>query len=377
MHKIALTGGPCGGKTTAMARIAERLESLGLRVLVVPESATLLFKGGLSFANTTPSQVVGLQGAMLDTALSLEKSFETIAKTGDPSKTVLLCDRGTLDVKAFAPPEVWRTILDDRGASEGSLLAEYDAVIHMVTAAIGAEEHYTLENNSARTETPEQAADVDRRLQDAWTGHPHFRVVDNSTDFEEKVRRVTSLVCQLVGIPEPIEAERRFLVSWDRTPAPQGVHIVEAKIEQHYLLTRDHSVPRVRSWESRGHRVYTHTTKIRRPDGSSIEKERRISPREYLEYLAQADRERAPVRKERTYFVWEGQYIELDQFLDADLQILEVEVPHMHHPVELPPFVTVHKEITSDRAYSNYALSKSLARPGVWVTPEWIEGQRG
>lgn len=373
MHKIVLTGGPCGGKTTAMSRIAERLESLGLRVFIVPESATLLFKGGLSFANTTPAQVVDLQGAMLDTTASLEDSFETIAKTGNPSKTVLLCDRGSLDVKAFTPSEVWNTILDNRQSSEGSMLARYDAVIHMVTAAIGAEEHYSLESNSTRTETPEQAAEADRRLQDAWTGHPHFRVVDNSTDFDEKVRRVIGHVCQLVGIPEPIEAERRFLVSWDQATAPQGVHVVEAEIEQRYLLTRDHCIPRVRAWESRGHRIYTHTTKIRRPDGSSIEKERRISPREYLEFLSQADPERAPVRKKRAYFVWEGQYIELDTYQDAPLQVLEIEVPHMHSDVVLPPFLTAHKEITSNRAYSNYALAKWLANPEVTATPEWID----
>jgi CYTH domain-containing protein/thymidylate kinase len=375
-HRIALTGGPCGGKTTALSRIAERLEALGYRVLMVPEAATMLFKGGLSFVNTTPAQVVDLQGVMLDATRSLEQAFEDIAEAGDPDKTVVLCDRGALDAKAFTDPMVWRTILDNRAVSEGSLLSEYDAVIHMVTAAIGAEEHYTLENNSARTETPEQAADVDRRLQDAWTGHPHLRVVDNSTDFEEKVRRVTSHVCQLVGIPEPIEAERRFLVSWNGE-VPQGVHVVRARIEQEYLVTRDRSVPRVRSWESRGHRTYTQTTKVRRPDGSSIEKERRLSPREYLELLSQRDKERYPVRKERAYFVWEGQYVELDTFRDCELQILEIEVPDMQSDVVLPPFLTVHKEITDSSDYSNYAIAKWLALPGICVSAEWIEKYHG
>ena len=32
----------------------------------------------------------------------------------------------------------------------------YDAVFHLVTAAQGAERFYTLENNQARSETPEQ-----------------------------------------------------------------------------------------------------------------------------------------------------------------------------------------------------------------------------
>lgn len=44
----------------------------------------------------------------------------------------------------------------------------YDAVIHMVTAAIGAERFYTTENNSVRTETPEQARELDIKVLNAW-----------------------------------------------------------------------------------------------------------------------------------------------------------------------------------------------------------------
>ena len=44
----------------------------------------------------------------------------------------------------------------------------------MVTAADGARAFYTLENNEARTETPEQAVDLDRRTQRCWLGHAHM-----------------------------------------------------------------------------------------------------------------------------------------------------------------------------------------------------------
>jgi len=40
----------------------------------------------------------------------------------------------------------------------------YDAVIHLVTAANGAPEFYTSENNVARYETVEMAVDVDNNL---------------------------------------------------------------------------------------------------------------------------------------------------------------------------------------------------------------------
>ena len=49
LYRIVLTGGPCAGKTTALADIKARLQSLGFAVLCVPEVATLLFGGGAPF----------------------------------------------------------------------------------------------------------------------------------------------------------------------------------------------------------------------------------------------------------------------------------------------------------------------------------------
>ena len=44
--RVCITGGPCAGKTTSLARIAERVQESGFRVFIVPEAATLLNKGG-------------------------------------------------------------------------------------------------------------------------------------------------------------------------------------------------------------------------------------------------------------------------------------------------------------------------------------------
>lgn len=45
--RLVLTGGPCGGKTTAQNRLATFFESLGWRVFRVPETATILLNGGV------------------------------------------------------------------------------------------------------------------------------------------------------------------------------------------------------------------------------------------------------------------------------------------------------------------------------------------
>jgi putative protein kinase ArgK-like GTPase of G3E family len=46
IYRVCLTGGPCAGKTTALAHLSTFLTTLGYKVLQVPEAATLLMKGG-------------------------------------------------------------------------------------------------------------------------------------------------------------------------------------------------------------------------------------------------------------------------------------------------------------------------------------------
>ena len=42
LTKIAITGGPCSGKTTGLAKISSGLSDKGYEVIIVPESATLI-----------------------------------------------------------------------------------------------------------------------------------------------------------------------------------------------------------------------------------------------------------------------------------------------------------------------------------------------
>jgi thymidylate kinase len=44
---IVITGGPCSGKTTGLARLKRMLEDRGYKVLVSPESATKLIEAGM------------------------------------------------------------------------------------------------------------------------------------------------------------------------------------------------------------------------------------------------------------------------------------------------------------------------------------------
>jgi CYTH domain-containing protein/predicted ATPase len=359
LHRIVLTGGPCGGKSTALSRIAEELRQRGLAVYVVPEIPTIAIVGGLSFEGLNPAQFVEIEGHILRMQLAMEDGFLGLARASGKDAAVI-CDRGALDVKAYLPPASWQAVLDDNGWSVTALRdGRYDAVIHLVTAADGAEAFYTTANNEARKEGPELARTLDRAVRDAWVGHPHLRVIDNSTGFDAKVERVISAVDQVLGVPAPVEIERKYLVK----SAPIGsmpVHSEAVEIEQIYLKAGAGQPGRIRRRGHRGSHVYFHTAKGPLVDGARSEVERQIGPGEYVTLAAEADPGCRPVRKRRHCFVWEGQYLELDEFIDPrpGLLLLEIEVSSMDAPVSIPPFLAIEREVTNDPEFQNHRIAR-------------------
>ncbi len=112
--------------------------------------------------------------------MSLEDNFIQIAMTAD-QPTIILCDRGVMDGSAYTDENVWQAILDETGWSTMQLRdRRYEAVIHMVTSAQGAEEFYTNNNNEARYEGIIEAKALDQKLINAWVGHPHFSIIQNN-----------------------------------------------------------------------------------------------------------------------------------------------------------------------------------------------------
>ena len=61
VYSICLTGGPCAGKTTALADLKQSLTQLGMQVLVVPEAATTLMKGGAFIVSSEFTEEQGLE----------------------------------------------------------------------------------------------------------------------------------------------------------------------------------------------------------------------------------------------------------------------------------------------------------------------------
>ena len=352
--KIVITGGPCAGKSTAMSRIQSELSQLGYKVYFIAESATEVIMSGV-----TPD-LKNFQKHLLQYQLDKEKMYENIAKDNDEAKTVIVLDRGVLDSKIYMQPGEFERICKELNTTELELRDNYDAVFHLVTAAKGAAEFYTTANNTARHETVEEAAYMDDRGIEAWTGHPHFRVIDNSTDFDEKIKRLIREITAFLGEPEPFEIERKFLIKYPDIYWLESLPNVEkVEIIQTYLNSNPNDEVRVRQRGKDGNYIYTKTIKRKVSDIKRIEIEKRLSKDEYLRNLMDADTTRHQIRKTRYCMTYKNCYLELDvyPFLN-DIAILEIELSKEDEEISIPDEIKVIKEVTDDESYKNANLAK-------------------
>jgi len=355
--KIVITGGPCAGKTTAMSWIQNAFTEMGYQVLFVPETATELINGGINPVSC--DSIASFQKCLLKLQIEKEQVFEMAARSMPAGKILIVCDRGALDNKAYMDEMDFYSCLNFLDTNEVELRDSYDAVFHLVTAAKGASDCYTTANNPARKETPEQAAAVDDKLISAWTGHPHLRVIDNSTDFEAKMKRLIAEISSFLGEPEPLEIERKFLIgypdiSWlESNPNCQRIEIIQT-----YLKSDEGDEVRVRQRGTDGNYIYFKTTKRKISDVKRVEIEKRLSEREYLTLLMEADTSRRQIRKTRYCLTYEGQYFEIDVYpFWSDQAIAEIELSSEDQEIHFPEKIRVIKEVTDDDAYKNANLA--------------------
>jgi predicted ATPase len=173
--RIVVTGGPGGGKTTA-ADLFRR--EIGERVVIVPEAATLVFSGGFPRCTEVPG-VLAAQHAIFH----VQRNLEDVQSSQYPDR-ILLCDRGTVDGAAYWPGES-EEFFTELGTSLEQELARYDGVIFFESAAVGG---MGIEGgNPIRTESMEEAVELDQKLRALWEHHPRFVVVRHNQSFFKKI----------------------------------------------------------------------------------------------------------------------------------------------------------------------------------------------
>lgn len=172
---IVVTGGPGGGKTTALDLFQRELKN---EVRIVPEAATLLFGQGLG-PDGSPAGGRLLQRAVYRMQLSLEEIFHEFF-----SDRLLICDRGTLDGVAYWPDDE-ASFFASIGSTFEREASRYAAVIFFETAAARGED--VRSNNPYRSESLPAAVDLDERLRRVWERHPHFHFIPSEPSFVRKI----------------------------------------------------------------------------------------------------------------------------------------------------------------------------------------------
>lgn len=186
-ERIVLTGGPGAGKSAVLETVRRTLCE---HVLVLPEAAGVLFRGGFPRRKDRES-VRAAQRAIFHVQRELEA-------VGDvPRPAVVLCDRGTVDVLAYWPgpaEDFWaatRTGLDAE-------LHRYELVLHLRTpgpviepgdAAAGAEGV-----DPVPLEAAVAAAVIDARVEQVWRPHPRRVLIESRGDFLADVRSVIAIL---------------------------------------------------------------------------------------------------------------------------------------------------------------------------------------
>lgn len=173
--RIVLTGGPGGGKTTAVDLYRREI---GDSLVIVPEAATLLYSGGFPRAGTN-----GVRCATQKAIYYVQRNLED-AQYAFYQDRILLCDRGTVDGAIYWPHEPVG-FFEALGTSLEEELQRYDAVIFFETAAVGG---IAIEGgNPIRIESNEAAIELDSKLKALWSKHPRFVFIPHETSFINKI----------------------------------------------------------------------------------------------------------------------------------------------------------------------------------------------
>ena len=360
IKRIVFTGGPCSGKTTFTSRAQQVFGERGYRVIIDNESATDLISGGISPATMGMYE---FQKYCIDLQLKKEELCYKAAEEISGEKVLIFIDRGILDDRAYVSDEEFEQIIGGFGMKSSELNDRYDLVVHLVTAAKGKEEAYTLSNNAARYESIEQARLMDDRALEAWEDHPNRRIIGNENEFEVKMIKAIQSVFEYLGESKPVERFKKYLIEVDEQllqHLAQEDNYMTFHIIQHYLHSENGSERRIRSRQSEGVTMYTYSEANYLSNNERIKRDRVLTQRQYNDYFRQIDPDLNVLDKTRYSFIWKNLFYKLDVFaFDTSKGILSVDVPADDSPIVIPDYVRVIKDVTDDINYKNYYLAKS------------------
>ena len=183
--KIALTGGPNSGKTTALTILKE---TFGPQVELVREAATMIFSGGFPRTDNSVPHIEAAQKIIFVATREMEALAEEYS-----TAPIIVCDRGTVDAAVYWPKGV-DDFFKTMGTTLEQELARYDAVLHLSPPTNPA----FYQSTHVRTENLHEAFEIDEKIMQIWQNHPNRLVVEGKEHFLEKAEIIKDFVEKII-----------------------------------------------------------------------------------------------------------------------------------------------------------------------------------
>ena len=156
-----------------------------------------------------------------------------------------------------------------------------------------------------------------------------------------------------------VETERKFLI--EMPPRELLVSLGGDSIVQTYIENKDGVSERVRKRNHLGKTTYTHTKKRRISSVEAFEDEEEIGREEYARLEALREAGTRPIIKTRYVMPYRGYDFEIDVYPEWEhIAVMEVEMESADASPELPPIISVIREVSGERRFSNHSLSREF-----------------
>ncbi|KAL5477996.1 hypothetical protein EMCRGX_G024869 [Ephydatia muelleri] len=363
VYVVVLTGGPCGGKTTALERIRAHFEAQDWMVFAVPEVASVVFKAGLIYNPSNRIQALGVIENFVKTIMQLENTFFDYAEADTTNRNILIvCDRGAMDPSAFCSAEEWASILTKNGWDMSQLRdARYDHVIHMTSSATGAESSY--HTTPVRREKPHLAREQDAAAAKAWLGHPCHDVLDNSAGFENKLQRAVRSISMRIGSSHL--CARQHTILGGHLLKTRAFLLVSPPDENKFGHYRDFEGFGPGCWtilckrREAGQPGHSHAILKRRPD-EMVTISQRITSHQHCVLVGRCDEGHThhhSARWRERHFLHSG-HVAIVAYKQQGASV--TAILRIREDLDVPAFLVVSYDVSGDPAYSPYSF------PDVW-----------
>jgi len=367
LFKICVTGGPCSGRTTAISRLKERFAD-DFVVYTVPDVIAMAQSAGCE--PTTEAlhlPLARIARKKIQLQMDLESFYENIA-VSNPKNVVIITNGGVCDHFIGLTEADKKEILEQFGWNQSYLSHErYNLVLHLVTAAAGAEEFFVGLDGAPRKESVEEARALDQQVMAQWDSHPCLVVIDNSSvGFNGKINKAIEKVSQFFGLKSMIEPKKYLLKDLDVSAVASTfkAHLSTEKID--YLVTDNADtvewvVERVLAEDK--FPVFTVITRWISPDDAKkVEKRRIIGERAYRNMLKMKNPEFHTVNKTILSFIVNAKNHTVHTFSAESLAIGEKKITWLRSEASkecIPEALRsdIVKDITDDPAFFTFKLA--------------------